>query len=161
MTFSRGNRAVSRTRVSGVVDVEAAVYDTPPATFSGPWSGAVVSPALLRWDLLSKGEQVVAWQKPVDFRLRLQPAWRFRDVYAPGTRENRAGRPGRYRYYLARRLDTTCLPNGSYQLEVEAFDEAGNEAFVRLPFRVANDARIPAARRAACRLVRSGSVRPS
>jgi hypothetical protein len=158
VTFSRANRAVRSERVSGVVDVDARVYDTPPVAFAGPWAGSLVAPALVRWGVLRGGEQVVPWRTPVDFRLRLPPESWFRAVYAPGTRENRAGRPGRYRYYLARRLDTTCLANGRYLLEVGALDDAGNEALARLPFRVVNASRAPlAVRAAACKQ----SVKPA
>ena len=54
------------------------------------------------------------------------------------TRQNRAGRPGRYVFYLLRGLDTHDLPNGYYRLEVQASDTRGNTATSVLPFRIDN-----------------------
>ena len=54
------------------------------------------------------------------------PKERFRSVYAPGTRQNRAGSAGLYRFYLAHTWSTDLLPNGRYRIEVEASDLSGN-----------------------------------
>ena len=67
------------------------------------------------------------------------PRRTFRRIYAPGTRQNREGRPGLYRFYLAHTWSTTLLEDGRYRLEVEAFDLRGNKGGLELPFTIAND----------------------
>ena len=62
-------------------------------------------------------------------------------MYAPGTRQNKPGKPGRYRFYVARTWSTRLLPNGLYRLEVSAADAHGNTARAGLPFTLANRAR--------------------
>jgi hypothetical protein len=78
------------------------------------------------------------WHAPVDFRNRLLPAGLFSTVYAPGTRQNKPGKPGRYRFYVARTWTTKTLPDGLYRLEVLATDMSGNSARAGLPFTLAN-----------------------
>ena len=79
------------------------------------------------------------WTTAVDFVRFLQPA-EYTSVYAPGTRQNRPGRSGKYIFWLTRRLR---LPDGSYAIQVQAIDTRGNtdraaaedavqEAFLRL-----------------------------
>ena len=60
-------------------------------------------------------------------------------VYAPGTRQNRAGTPGLYRFFLAHTWSTTLFPDGVYHLEVEASDLRGNTGRRRLAFTIANE----------------------
>ena len=89
--------------------------------------------------LALRGKTVVQpWRTAIDFRYRIEANSRFWDIYAPGTIENRAGHPGRYRYFLAHGWSSASLPNGRYRLEVAAFDTRGNEATSALPFAVAN-----------------------
>jgi hypothetical protein len=64
---------------------------------------------------------------------------------APGTQQNHAGAPGRYRFYLAHTWSTALLPDGDYQLEVEAADLAGNTGSLTRPFTLAKRL-IPASR---------------
>ena len=68
-----------------------------------------------------------------------------RAAAAPGlpthlcTRQNRPGKPGLYRFYLAHTWSTTVLPDGAYRLEEEASDLRGNTGTLKLPFAIAND----------------------
>jgi hypothetical protein len=124
--------------VSGFVDLVADTYDTPPLAPLGPWAASRVTPALLRWRIVGIDGVVVPWRTAIDFRRNLLPSALFDDVYAPGTTANRANRPGDYRLYLARGLDTHTFGNGVYVLEVMAADTRGNTARRALPFRVFN-----------------------
>ncbi len=138
ITFSKGDRGVGPRHVRGLVNIETDAYDTPPVRMAWPWSDTRVAPALIRWRILRGRSIVRPWLTVVDFRLRLDANARFWDVYAPGTRQNRAGRPGRYRYYLAHGWNSATLPDGSYRLEVAAVDTRRNEADGSLPFTVVN-----------------------
>ncbi len=79
------------------------------------------------------------WHTPIDLRKGLQPQEKFRSIYAPGTRQNRAGKPGLYRFHLAHTWTTSLLPDGPYHLEVEATDLHGNKGNRQLPFTLTND----------------------
>jgi hypothetical protein len=61
----------------------------------------------------------------------------FSAVYAPGTRQNRPRRPGRYRFYLARAWNVARLGRGSYRLQVAASDIRGNRSLASVPFTIA------------------------
>ena len=137
--FMRGTREVPPELVRGSVDVVAEAHDTPPVPVPAPWNGLPVTPARLRWRVL-RGERVVrTWHTPVDFTRTLIPKERFGTVYAPGTRQNRAGAPGLYRFYLAHTWTTAVLPDGRYRIEVEASDLAGNTGSLALPFTIGNE----------------------
>ena len=79
------------------------------------------------------------WHTPVDLGEELLPREAFRRVYAPGTRQNRAGKPGLYRFFLAHTWSTSLLGDGPYSIEVEASDLRGNKSRLALPFTIAND----------------------
>ena len=136
--FTSGDAPMDPLAVAGVVDVVTDAYDTPPIAPPPPWSDARLSPALIRWRMLAGPEALERWRTAVDFRWSLLPQADFTLVYAPGTRQNRANRPGRYSYYLLHDWDTTALPNGAYRLQVEAADTRGNVGSYVLPFVVAN-----------------------
>jgi hypothetical protein len=136
--FLRNGHVVPPAAVAGAVDVVAEAHDTPPIVVPAPWHGLPVTPALLRWRVLRHGTVVRRWHAPVDFRTALVPKERFDAIYAPGTRQNHAGKPGVYRFYLAHTWSTGRLPNDDYAIEVEASDLAGNVAAFRLPFTLAN-----------------------
>jgi hypothetical protein len=136
--FLRNGHVVPPSAVTGAVDVVAEAHDTPPIAVPAPWHGLPVTPALLRWRVLRHGTVVRRWHAPVDFRTALMPQERFDTIYAPGTRQNHAGEPGVYRFYLAHTWSTGWLPNDDYAIEVEASDLAGNVAAFRLPFTLAN-----------------------
>jgi hypothetical protein len=137
--FLRGRRELPHDAVSGAVDVVAEAHDIPPVRVPAPWQDLPVTPAGIRWRVLQRGRVVRPWHTPVDFTKGLLPADRFSAVYAPGTRQNRAGRPGLYRFYLAHTWSTDLLPDGRYRIEIEASDLAGNTGALRSAFVVTND----------------------
>jgi hypothetical protein len=138
IVLSRRGRALRPDRVSGSVDVLVEAHDVPPLPVPAPWHGLPVTPALLRWRLRRAGKVVRAWHAPVDFRRRMLERSLFDRIYAPGTRQNRAGRPGLYRFYLAHAWDTRLVPDGDYHLDVEAADVAGNASRASLALTVGN-----------------------
>jgi hypothetical protein len=136
--FLRNGRDVPADRVRGAVDVVAEAHDMPPLPVPPPWNKLPVTPARVRWRVL-RGDRVVRrWHTPVDFTKTLIHQERFRSVYAPGTRQNRAGSAGLYRFYLAHTWSTSLLPDGHYRLEVEASDLGGNAGLLTLPFTLSN-----------------------
>lgn len=138
IAFVRDGKAVPADLVSGAVDVVAEAHDVPPVPVPAPWHGLPVTPAKVRWRVHHGGAVVRRWHTPVDFTKGLLPQSRFHAIYAPETRQNHAGEPGRYRFFLARTWSTQVLPDGTYDLEVEALDLAGNAGSLRLPFTIAN-----------------------
>jgi Peptidase family M23 len=136
--FFRGAKELSPLAVSGAVDLVVDAWDLPPLQPPPPWNGLPVTPALLRWRVVRGRRVVRPWHAPIDFRNRLLPAGLFSTVYAPGTRQNKPGKPGRYRFYVARTWTTKTLPDGLYRLEVSATDISGNSARAGLPFTLAN-----------------------
>lgn len=136
--FSRAGKPLSPLQVTGAVDVIVDAFDLPPLRVPPPWSNMPVTPALLRWRVLRAGRVVRPWHAPVEFRRTLLPPSLFHAVYAPGTRQNRPNKPGRYRFYVARGWNTRRLANGLYRLEVSAADAHGNRALAALPFTIAN-----------------------
>ena len=63
------------------------------------------------------------------------------DRLCAGDAAEQAGKPGRYRFYVARTWSTKRLPDGLYRLEVSAADAHGNSARAGLPFTIANRTR--------------------
>ena len=139
VTFSRGGVELPPAAVHGAVDVIAEAHDTPPIPVPAPWNDLPVTPARLRWRVLRGSETVRPWHTPVDFRGTLLPQAAYDRIYAPGTRQNRAGSPGLYRFFLAHTWSTTLFPDGNYELEVEASDLAGNTGTRTQAFTVANN----------------------
>ena len=134
----RGGKLLPVAEISGAVDVIVEAWDRPPLQPPAPWEGAIVTPALLRWRVLDGAKVARPWHTPIDFRRGLQPASRFASVFAPGTRQNHPGKPGRYRFFLAKTWSTRTLPNGVYRLEVSAADVSGNRAHALLQFELGN-----------------------
>ena len=124
--------------VQGAVDVVVEAFDLPPVPVPAPWNGLPVTPARIRWRVLRNSRVVRTWHTPIDFTKALLTQDRFAGIYAPGTRQNRAGEPGRYRFFLAHTWSTQRLRDGSYVLEVEASDLGGNADLRRQEFTVAN-----------------------
>ena len=139
IVFSRNGRVLSPAAISGAVDVIADAHQMPPLEVPPPWAGLPLTPARLRWRVRRDGRTVRPWRVPVDLGRELLPREAFRRIYAPGTRQNREGRPGLYRFYLAHTWTTTLLEDGRYHLEVEASDLRGNKGGLHLPFTIAND----------------------
>jgi hypothetical protein len=136
--FVGEGRALQRRGVSGVVDVWAGAYDTPPVPIASEYASAVVTPALVRWRVLRGGREVRPWTTAADFRQTVPPENEFRLLYAPGTRQNRPYSPGSYRFWLVHGWNTRALANGTYRLEVEASDTRGNAGRAGVWFTVAN-----------------------
>jgi hypothetical protein len=139
IVLSRNGRALPPASVAGAVDVIAEAHQLPPLPVPEPWRALPVTPARIRWRVRRGGRTVRAWHTPIDLTRRLLPADDFRWVYAPGTRQNRPGKPGLYRFFLAHTWSTGLLPDGPYHLEVEASDLFGNTGGLQLPFRLVND----------------------
>lgn len=139
IVFSRNGRALSRAAISGSVDVIAEAHQMPPVKVRAPWDGLPVTPARVRWRVRLGGRSVRPWHTPIDFSNGLLPRESFRWIYAPGTRQNRPGKPGLYRFYLAHTWSTTLLADGPYHLEVEAIDLYGNRGGRQLAFTIANN----------------------
>lgn len=136
--FLRDGHELDAAEVAGAVDVVAEAHDTPPLPVPPPWNDLPVTPARLRWRVV-RGETVVRrWHTPVDFTSALIPKERFGAVYAPGTRQNHAGKPGLYRFYLAHTWSTQLLADGEYELLAEASDLGGNRGTLRTPFVLVN-----------------------
>ncbi len=139
VTFSRHGTELTTTAVHGAVDVIAEAHDTPPIAVPPPWHDLPVTPARLRWRVLRGTEVMRPWHTPIDFRGTLLPQSDYDRIYAPGTRQNHAGTPGLYRFYLAHSWSTTLLADGAYKLQVQATDLAGNTGTRTLPFTLANN----------------------
>ena len=139
IVFSRNGRVLSPAAISGAVDVIAEAHQMPPLAVPAPWHDLPLTPARVRWRVRRGGGTVRPWHTPIDFRGGLLPREAFARIYAPGTRQNRAGNPGRYRFYLAHRWSTNLLPDGHYLLDVDATDLYGNKGSRQLPFTIANN----------------------
>jgi hypothetical protein len=81
----RRERPLDLAHVAGTVALVADVYDTVPLPVRPPWSRLPVTPATLRWRVLSERGVAVLGSA----------------VYARGTHQNRADCPGRYCVILA------------------------------------------------------------
>lgn len=142
VSISRAGKPVDPAKVSGIVDLACDAYDIPPLAPAPPWRDTRVTPVLIRWRILrASGRPATRWRTAIDFRFSLVPNPFFNLVYAPGTRQNRAHRPGRYVFYLQAGWSSARLSNGSYRLKVGAWDTRGNSAFGSLPFTIANATR--------------------
>ncbi|MGZ4333543.1 MAG: M23 family metallopeptidase [Gaiellaceae bacterium] len=140
-TFERNGAPVG-TRISGTVDVVAEAWDTVPVAVDAPWNDKPVTPALVEWRVVGpRSSASSTWRVAADFRDAL-PSTPYSTVYARWTRQNHpwGGRGrGRYRFFLARSLDTRTLPNGTYRLVVRVADTRGNATQVTRTFTIAND----------------------
>lgn len=101
----------------------AVAHDTPDPTVPGEWADEPVTPALLRWRIVSTGS-AHGWKTAVDFRSEMLDSADFTQVYTPETRQNHEGEPGRFSFYLAR----TWSANTAATVQVEVSDTAGNVA---------------------------------
>ena len=136
--------AIDTNGVAGVVDVESEIYDIPPVKPRPPWQVARLTPAIVWWRLERSGAAVTDWTVAIDFHFALMPAGIYGWLYAPGTYQNKANRPGHYLFWLAHSLDTSTLPNGRYTLDVLAADTRWNLGSGALAFTVANTSSSPA-----------------
>ena len=139
IVLSRDGRALPAGAIFGPVDVIAEAHQMPPLPVPPPWQGLPLTPARMRWRVRRNNRTVRSWHTPIDFSQGLLPQDQFSRVYAPGTRQNRPGKPGLYRFYLAHTWSTRMLADGDYELEVEASDLYGNRGMLALPFALVND----------------------
>jgi hypothetical protein len=138
IVFSRNGRVLPPEAVFGAVDVIAEAHQMPPLDVPPPWQGLPVTPARLRWRVRRGTRTVRPWRTPIDLADALLPREAYHRIYAPRTRQNRPGRPGLYRFYLAHTWSTRLLPDGPYRLDVEASDLFGNLGRLQLAFAIAN-----------------------
>lgn len=131
--FERDGRDAGRT-LDGAVDVVVGAYDPPSTPVPRPWDDIRLTPALVRWRVVSLiGLPETAWQVAFDVR-RWLPHTPFSDVYAAGTRQNRDHGPGWYRFYLVRAWTASHLSHGMHAIEVSAMDVRHNETTQRMAF---------------------------
>ena len=145
VSLQSGGAAVDTRRVTGNVDVVAEVYDTPPRLPAPPWQVARLTPAVVWWRLERGDEALTDWCVSADFHFALMPASLYNSIYAPGTYQNKANRPGRYLFFIVHDLDTTTLANGRYTLEVLASDTRWNIGVNSVSFNVVNSVSAPPA----------------
>ena len=138
LVFSVFGQPIRAEAVSGTVDIVAEAFDVSPIPIPPPWEKAIMTPSLIRWRIVQGQNPITQWTTAVDSRTFLQPFTLFDFVYAPGTLQNKAGRRGRYEFYLAHDFDSRLLPNGLYVLQVDALDEQENLGQASFAFTVAN-----------------------
>jgi hypothetical protein len=143
VSLQAGGAAVDTRRVTGNVDVVAEVYDTPPRLPAPPWQVARLTPAVVWWRLERGDEALTDWCVSADFHFALMPASLYNAIYAPGTYQNKANRPGHYLFFIVHDLDTTTLANGRYTLEVLASDTRWNLGVNSVSFNVLNSVTAP------------------
>jgi hypothetical protein len=140
ISFERDGVA-SGNRLSGRADIVVEAWDRTPLAVPAPWAGKPVTPALVKWCLIGRRRLAGSpCRVAADFTGE-RPRQPFASVYARFTRQNhpwRRGGRGRYRFLLARRLDTRALADGTYRVAVTVRDTAGNEARAEREFTVAN-----------------------
>jgi murein DD-endopeptidase MepM/ murein hydrolase activator NlpD len=131
---------VNPAAVRGIVDVESEVYDAPPIAPQAPWQVARLTPAFVWWKLWQGSTALTDWNLAADFHFALMPESLYNWVYAPGTYQNKANRPGHYLFWVTHGLDTTTLADGRYRISVLAEDTHFNSGTASLDFTVANGA---------------------
>lgn len=131
--FERAGREVARV-LHRPVDVVVEAYDPPTLPVPPPWDDIRLTPALVRWRVVSlMGTAETPWGVAFDAR-RLLPRTRFFDVYAPETQQNRDDGPGRYLFYLSRGWCASHLGTGMHAIELSAMDVRRNESTKRMTF---------------------------
>jgi hypothetical protein len=106
--------------------VIVSAWDPPPIPPPAPWNVARLAPAVVWWTLTASNGALVASDSVSDFTGGLPPSSTYNSVYAPGTYQNKAHRPGNYLYWVIHSLDTSAFPDGIYQLTVDAMDDRVN-----------------------------------
>jgi hypothetical protein len=129
---------VSSARVRGSIDVQADIYDLPQIAPRPPWQVARLTPAIVWWRLDRAGFPITGWNLAVDFHFTLMPSSIYNWIYAPGSWQNKANRPGRYVFWVAHDIDTAELGDGAYTFEVRAADTRGNVGTGSISFNVEN-----------------------
>ena len=142
----RWGRALDSEALAGTVDLTAAAADAPPLPLSAPWSGVVVTPVRVSWQLAAlPGQELLLAQTSADFSLTSPKPEEFWRVYDEGTYQNFPtvgthyfyGTRGDYLFNLtATPLDTRLLPPGRYRLTVVATDTCGNRGTLSAEIRI-------------------------
>jgi hypothetical protein len=134
LRLERDGRVLGGRAASGTFDLVVEAYDATPLPVPSPWTGKPVTPALLRWRLIRpSGPSVTPWQVSIDVRSTIPSDDLYDSVFARWTRQNKAHRVGRYRFYLTHGLDVSRLTLGRYLLQVEAGDIRGNRSRTSFP----------------------------
>jgi hypothetical protein len=129
--FLRNGREVDAAALTGRVDVVAEISDTAPMVVPAPWSHMPVTAAKIRWSL-THGSRRVRAPRTVINSDHMLPGMMYDTIFAPGTSQNWVGQPGHYRYYLARGLRASRLPEGVSHLRIEAVDTRGNHTVAQV-----------------------------
>ncbi len=134
LRLERDGRILAGGAASGTFDLVVEAYDATPLPVPAPWTGKPVTPALLRWRLIRhSGQSATRWHVSIDVRSTIPSDDRYDSVFARWTRQNKAHRVGRYRFYLAHGLDASQLAPGRYVVQVEAGDIRGNTGRTSFP----------------------------
>jgi hypothetical protein len=128
--LSRG-REVDANQLTGRVDIIAEISDTTSVLVPAPWSHLPVTAARIRWSLIQGSRQIRAPRTVIDSDHML-PGKMYDTIFAPGTSQNYVGQPGHYRYYLARGLKASRLPQGVSHLRIQAVDTRGNRTVAQV-----------------------------
>jgi murein DD-endopeptidase MepM/ murein hydrolase activator NlpD len=128
---------VDPSHVSGPIAVTSGIYDLPPIAPPPPWQVARLVPSRIAW-AISDATGVFESGVVADFSLGILPNSAYGLVYAPGTYQNKANRPGRYLFWITHGLDTTALPDGTWTLTVSATDTRNNVGTASVQLRTAN-----------------------
>jgi hypothetical protein len=135
MLVGDSGRKVDPGDVTGLVSIIVAAYDLPPLMPRAPWQVARLAPAAVWWTLTGNG--VNDSQSIADFGAGLLPNALYGLVYASGTYQNKANRPGSYIFWTPS-FDTTSVPDGIYDLTVSASDTRSNIGVQAVQVRIAN-----------------------
>ena len=131
--------AVDPNRVTGALSLRIRASDAPQLPPPAPWDVARLAPALVYWTLTGPTGALVDWYTVADFAFGLPPAdLPYSWIYAPGSYQNKAHRPGNYLFWAMHSLDTTAFPDGRYTLTVTAADDRWNMGTSVVPLQFAN-----------------------
>ena len=130
--------SVDANHVTGAVSVVVRASDAPPLAPPEPWDVARLAPALVYWTLTGPTGALAEWYTVADFQAGLPPGDLYGWIYAPGTYQNKAHRPGNYLFWAAHSLDTTAFPDGRYTLTVSAADDRWNIGTASVALQFAN-----------------------
>jgi hypothetical protein len=122
--LSPSGAGVNPEHVVGPVDIAASIYELPPLAPPAPWQVARLTPLEVWWTL-SGSNGVSLSSLVVDFGLGLPLNGLYNWIYATGSYQNKANRPGHYVFWLAHGLDTADLPDGRYDLTISAVNTRG------------------------------------
>jgi hypothetical protein len=124
--------------LSGTVSIVSDISDAPPVLPPAPWDVARLAPSFVSWTVFAANGFPAQFHVTVDFDFDLPANDLYPSIYAPGSYQNKAHRPGHYLFWVARSFDTTTLANGSYRLEVDASDTRHHTGTAAIDFTVAN-----------------------